>query len=403
MPTAIVVGATGILGRAIVNEMCRNLTTWPTVHALSRSKKEDYPNTVIHRHIDLLSSADDMAKDLQNVSGEYVFFTAWVNKNSEDENTKANGDMLRNFLDALEKTGAVENLKRVILVTGCKQYGVHLGRPKNPMFESDPWLRDSKWPSNFYYRQQDILHAYCKKHNKEWIVTYPNDVIGFAEGNFMNLTTSIGLYAAVQKELGNDNELEWPGCEKFYTGFDTFTCSKLHAQFCCWAALEPKARNQAFNVTNGDVESWQNLFPKVAQRFGMKVKSDQFTKPATLPSVMKLEKEPPVVEVAVECGLVGRTEQNKVESRIDLVKWSEQKEVREAWKRLAEREGLVKDAFEHATWWFLAFVLGRDFDLVVSMSKARSLGWNGYKDTWESLNEAFDELEINKILPKATK
>ena len=55
------------------------------------------------------------------------------------------------------------------------------------------------------------------------------------------------------------------------------------------------------------------------------------------------------------------------------------------------------------TWWFLDFVLGRDFDLVISMSKARSFGWKGYKDTWDSLNETFDDLETNKILPKATK
>lgn len=238
---------------------------------------------------------------------------------------------------------------------------------------------------------------YCKKHNKEWIVTYPNDVIGFAEGNFMNLATSIELYTVVQKELGNDNELEWLRYEGSYTCFDTFTRSKLHAQFCCWAALEPKARNQTFNVTNGDAESWQNLFPKVAQRFRMKVKLDQFAKPPTSPNEMKLEKEPPVAKVAAECGWVGRTEQNKLESRIDVVKWSQQKKVREAWERLAEREGLVKDTFEHPTWWFLAFVLGRDFDIVASISKAHSLGWSGYRDTWDSLNETFDELETNKI------
>ena len=52
---------------------------------------------------------------------------------------------------------------------------------------------------------------------------------------------------------------------------------------------------------------------------------------------------------------------------------------------------------------FLDFVLGRDFDLVISMSKARSFGWKGYKDTWDSFNETFDELETNKILPKAMK
>jgi len=155
----------------------------------------------------------------------------------------------------------------------------------------------------------------------------------------MNLTTALGLYAAVQKELGNNNEFEWPGCERFYTGFDTFTCSKLYAEFCCWAALEPKTGNQAFNVTNGDVESWQDLFRKMAQRFCMKVKSEQFTKPPSLPSEMKMEMDPPVVEFAVECGLVGRTEQSKMENRIDLVKWSQQEEVRQVLAGVGEAHG----------------------------------------------------------------
>ena len=44
--------------------------------------------------------------------------------------------MLTNFLDALDDTGASKKLKRVILVTGAKQYGLHLGRTKNPMQES---------------------------------------------------------------------------------------------------------------------------------------------------------------------------------------------------------------------------------------------------------------------------
>jgi len=102
--------------------------------------------------------------------------------------TMGTGGMLDNFLQALEITGAVEKIKRIILVTGCKQYGVHLGQPKNPLQEDDPWLTDSSFPPNFYYNQQNILKDYTKKHsNISWVVTYPNDVIGFANGNFMNL------------------------------------------------------------------------------------------------------------------------------------------------------------------------------------------------------------------------
>jgi nucleoside-diphosphate-sugar epimerase len=308
--------------------------------------------------------------------------------------------MLDNFLQALIKTGAAKSLKRIILVTGAKQYGVHLGRPKNPMEETDPWLTQSTYPPNFYYNQQNILHAFCKEQNIEWTVTYPNDVIGVAKGNFMNLTTSLGLYASVSKEIGQD--LEWPGSETFYTRFDCFTDSKLHARFCLWAALEPRAANEAFNVVNGDVESWQNMWPKVASYFGLKVKEDQFAHPAEAPNDMAMDKSPPLSTLAKETGLIGSSalQQNCVEQRIDLVKWSQRDDVKEAWGKLAEREGLEKDGFEKATWGFLGFVLGRNFDLVISMSKARKIGWTGYLDTWDAIEGVFEELKEGSVLPK---
>ena len=91
MPSAIVTGATGILGREIVNELGQHPQQWPTVHALSRSKREKYPENVIHNHIDLNSSADGMTEDLQNVHGEYLFFAAYLQKDSEQENWDVNG------------------------------------------------------------------------------------------------------------------------------------------------------------------------------------------------------------------------------------------------------------------------------------------------------------------------
>jgi nucleoside-diphosphate-sugar epimerase len=286
--------------------------------------------------------------------------------------------MLQNFLSGLEQTGAVKTVKRIILVAGAKQYGVHLGQPKNPMLESDPRLMGEPWPPNFYYRQEDILQSFCAQHQHiQWVVTYPNDVIGFAKGNYMNLATALGLYAIVTKELGN-KELPFPGSEVFYTGFDVFTSSRLHAEFCEWAALEPRAGNEAFNVVNGDVESWQNLWPRVARRFGMGIKPDQFRDDAPLATSAPMALKPPLSVVAKDVGLVALADQpSKLEARVDLIKWSEQEDVKAAWSRLSEREGLQKDAFEKATWWFLKFVLGRNFSLVQSMSKARAMGWTG--------------------------
>ena len=285
--------------------------------------------------------------------------------------------MLKNFLDALEITGAAKKLKRVVLTTGAKQYGVHLGPPKQPMEESDPWIEGPGRPPNFYYHQQRILAEKAESASWDWVVTYPNDVIGVAKGNFMNLATSLGLYAAISKEI--DGNLMFPGSKAFYTMFDSFTYSRLHAQFNLWAALEPKCSNQAFNVVNGDNESWQNMWPKLAKRFHCHIPRDQFhvgvgEDPG---SVMELAEKPPIADTAAERGLENNVQRGKVEQKIDLVKWSQRGDVRDAWEKLSKRDILEKDSFEKATWGFLGFVLGRNYNIVVSMSKARKFGWSG--------------------------
>lgn len=221
------------------------------------------------------------------------------------------------------------------------------------------------------YAQQKILAQKGTEQGWDWVVTYPNDVIGVAKGNFMNLVTSVGLYCAVTKELGQ--KLVWPGSPDFYTKFDCFSSSALHAQFNLWAALESKGKvsNQAFNIHNGDVESWQNLWPKLAKKFGLKIPQTMFTEDEQAGimskdtgSVLELHPTPPITEFATSMGLKDTkyTAQSRVEAKIDLVRWSQRSDVKEAWGRLAKREGLEHDAFEKATWSFLGFVLGRNFE-----------------------------------------
>jgi NAD(P)-dependent dehydrogenase (short-subunit alcohol dehydrogenase family) len=93
MPAAIVTGATGMLGRQIVFELGRDPKQWSHVTALSRSQKEDYPENVAHNHLDLTSSAKGIAKELGNVKGEYLFFAAYLQKDSEQENWDVNGSL----------------------------------------------------------------------------------------------------------------------------------------------------------------------------------------------------------------------------------------------------------------------------------------------------------------------
>lgn len=45
---------------------------------------------------------------------------------------------------------------------------------------------------------------------------------------------------------------------------------------------------------------------------------------------------------------------------------------------------------------FWGATLGSDYDVVISMSKARKMGWTGYVDTYNALDEVMDGLEKAK-------
>lgn len=259
-------------------------------------------------------------------------------------------------------------------------------------------MPEPPFPPNFYYRQQRILHDFSKRHGVDWNVTYPNEVLGFARGNFMNFASAIALYAAVCKEMGT--ELVFPGAEEFYKNVTVFTDAGLHARFCRWAALEPRAANEAFNVTNGDVESWMNLWPCVARYFGLTVPADQFLRPTPLVDERALMPKPPLSVQADAVGMRDRAPQSYIRTRVSLVKWSQVEEVQAAWKKLSEREGLDPSALEKASWAFADFAWGRDYNVVLSMSKARKLGWTGYYDTWENMSCIFDMLKWEKVIPE---
>lgn len=394
MPTAIVTGATGMTGSAIVNALT-NDPSYHTVYTLSRSQQCPANPKLQHATLDLQASASDMAKSLSEVKGDIIFFCAYLARDDEAEAARVNKAMLQNFLDALRITGALQGVKRVLLTCGLKQYGVHLGLAKQPMSESDSPPVGDKWPPNFYYDQQEILVSNANKDGASysWTVTFPQDVIGYARGNFMNEATAIGLYAAVSRRVNKNAELPFPGSRVNYLAFNCWTSAELHARFCLWAVSAEGAANQCFNVINGDTESWQNLWPKVAERYGCTLPGDMFGDGNSSSKEHgyryndfesggpdKLHDPPPVSLQAEGFGVaeLGK-EPTTVYQMIDIVKWAKRPEVSKAWEEIREEFGLDQQAWDKATWGFLTFVLGREVSCVVSMSKARRLGWTGYQ------------------------
>ncbi|RAO71639.1 uncharacterized protein BHQ10_007651 [Talaromyces amestolkiae] len=413
MPSAIVTGATGITGSAIVHHLC-NDSRYDKIYSLSRSNRGYENSKIQHATLDLQASPKEMANSLKDVSADYVYFCAYLARDDPAESSRVNGMMLSNFLQALEITGAIKKLKRFILTCGFKQYGVDLGHCKQPLQEDDPLLVDNRggvsWPPIFYYEQERVLKDAATRGTWEWIVTLPQDVLGYARDNFMNEASALGLYCAVSKALPG-SELPFPGGKANYFAFNCWTSANLHAKFCLWAATAPNAGNNIFNVINGDTESFQNLWPRLAARFGCKIPKPMFPHGGTPDSqgfgqyeasTVRKESQHPLTVHADKIG-VSAEGKPTLFLQVDPEKWAKRKDVNEAWGKLRNTYNLDQKAWESATWDFLTFVLGRDWSCVGTMSKARRLGWTGYADTWEELEKTFDVLEREGVLPPVEK
>ena len=144
---AVVVGSLGVIGRYIVEKLVEE-RDWQVI-GLSRRKEPDRPR---YRHVivDLLDAQDTARKlaDLADVT--HIFYAAFQatsgSASNFASNTGPNREMLVNSVTAIER--AARHLKRVVLVTGTKYYGVHLGPLKTPMRETD----QRHLPPNYYWR-----------------------------------------------------------------------------------------------------------------------------------------------------------------------------------------------------------------------------------------------------------
>ena len=90
--------------------------------------------------------------------------------------------MLVNAVTAID--AASPTLHRVVLVTGTKDYGAHLGPLKTPARETDP----RHMPPDFYFDQIDWLTGYQRGKRWNWMELRPQTLCGFAPGTPMSIS-----------------------------------------------------------------------------------------------------------------------------------------------------------------------------------------------------------------------
>src|SRR6266851_3606577 len=96
----------------------------------------------------------------------------------------------------------------------------------------------------------------------------------------MNLIPAIGVYAALLREAGRP--LAFPGGPPSFDGHGPSNPwlreavdADLLARACEWAATSPACANGTFNINNGDIFEWRQVWPAIAETLGMDVGPDE--------------------------------------------------------------------------------------------------------------------------------
>lgn len=274
-PVMLVVGASGIVGRAAL-EHFHGLPGWRAI-GLSR-RAPDLPG-VEHVALDLQDTAacERVVASLHSVT--HVVYAALFEKPGllagwvATDQMQTNLQMLKNLMVPLQR--AAKGLQHVSVLQGTKAYGAHVGQMRVPGKEREPRVAHD----NFYWLQEDWLKTQRK--NASWSLTVwrPPLIVGHAFGAPMNVLAAIGVFGALAAAQPDAAEkgFRWPGGR---CGPIDAIDARLLARAFAWSVnadglvgecgiARPQAVDETFNVTNGDVFVPNELWPRLAECFGL--------------------------------------------------------------------------------------------------------------------------------------
>ncbi|GJE42965.1 SDR family oxidoreductase [Methylobacterium soli] len=345
--TALVIGATGVAGRALITHL-DGLEEWDVI-AVSR-KPPYFESQARFVSVDLLDPASCQAglSGLGEVT--HVFYMAYLDNPVVAETRGPNTRMFTNAMDVVK---SLPRLQHVCLLQGTKYYGQYLGPFKTPAKESDPPISTP----HFYYDQQDLLESLRAGQSWSWSCARPHVICGFALGNPLNIISTLGVYATLLREEGKP--LTYPGKPGAFSSIYQATDAGLLARAMVWMATRPECADEAFNITNGDFFRYQNLWPAFARCFDM------------------------------EAGGV---------ETVDLTVTMAGKDAE--WDRITKKYKLEPHPLSQlAAWKFANYALSNDWDVMSDTTKCRKFGFLEFIDSEEMFLRHFENLKRLRIIP----
>lgn len=195
-------------------------------------------------------------------------------------------------------------------------------------------------------------------------------ITGFVpRGNVMNIVEVMAVFLSTYRYAHGDGAMiKFPGTEQGWNTKAINCDSTLLARFNIWLSTVKarQANGEAWNLGDGDVTSWKEVFPQIAAWFGLEA-------------------------VAPSAGEDGGAE---------AYAWWKEKGS-EAYKKMVEEKGLKGLEMGEWQWGFLractsVFVRDRYLDL----RKGRALGWHETQEPTKGFLNAFDRYASFHAIPK---
>ncbi|XP_059652978.1 3-oxo-Delta(4,5)-steroid 5-beta-reductase-like [Cornus florida] len=360
----LIVGVTGIVGNSLAEILPLSDTPggpWKVYGVARRPRPSwnaDHPVEYIQCDVSDPEETQSKLSAVQDIT--HIFYVTWANRSTETENCEVNGKMLRNVLNAVIPNSP--NLQHICLQTGRKHY---LGpfelwgkfQPHDPPFHEDLPRLDVP---NFYYTLEDILwEEAVKKVGLSWTVHRPGNIFGFSPYSLMNIVGTLCVYAAICKHEGVP--LRFPGNRANWDGYCDASDADLIAEHQIWAAVDPYAKNEAFNCSNGDVFKWKHLWKVLAEQFG--------------------------------------AEYCEFEDGLDMSLKEMMKDKGPVWDEIVSENGLSPTKLEEVgVWWFADFALNCE-SMLDSMNKSKEHGFLGFRNSKSSFISWIDKMKAYKIVP----
>ncbi|KAL3141758.1 hypothetical protein ABBQ32_004438 [Trebouxia sp. C0010 RCD-2024] len=354
---ALCTGATGISSVHLIRRLQQD-SRFSKVYGVSRRELYDVDTAnVQHIKLDLLDSQkvkDELkAKGVSDVT--HLYQNAFVFSGDDTKDIEINFGMHKNVIEGLEAAGSP--LQHVYFNAGGKWYGQAIGPMKTPCHESDP----RHMPPNFYYNMQD----YCDERRHDgakwtWSSLRPDPVAGVSRGSYMNIAVSIALYATMCKE--QHIPLRFPGSDFAWNAVNDVTDVDLLSEASIHVSTNKQCQNQAYNINNGDLFRWKDLWPKIAKHFRME----------TGPNL-----------------------------HMDLVSIMNTPDKKELWAKTVKKYGLEQTSWDElATWPFADFVFNQPSDWFQNCNKLKQTGFDGMKvDTDQMYLRLFREMAQKRFIP----